>query len=236
MTSPTSAPARRDIDLLMGIWFVVVVTFFSLPRSKLVGYVLPALPPLAWCVARALARVLPGDARYWMSRPAWRWSVAAAVVLCLGALGAAARFAVAPGARLRLPADLRVGAQDRVVILDRYFYELPFYWDLRRPVLMMGDWRQAEAMGGDDWRREVVEAGRFEPDIAQRVLIGPWDLFRVLCEAPVTWLIGESADSLRATGLADAHIIRVAGNDRMTVWRVGEGFKCDAPSMSVTPD
>jgi 4-amino-4-deoxy-L-arabinose transferase-like glycosyltransferase len=235
MASPTSAPARRDIDLLMGIWFVVVVTFFSLPRSKLVGYVLPALPPLAWCVARALARVLPGDAHSWMSRPAWRWSVAAAVVLCLGALGAAARFAVAPGARLPLPVGPRVGAQDRVVMLDRYFYELPFYWGLRRPVLLLGDWGHLAVAGGDDWRREVADAGRFEPDVARRVLIGPQDLARLRCDTGATWLVGESADSLRAIGWADTGLVPVARNARMAVWRIDAGTGCGAASPAAPP-
>ena len=36
----------RDVRLLMAIWLAAIVVFFSLPRSKLVGYALPAAVPL----------------------------------------------------------------------------------------------------------------------------------------------------------------------------------------------
>ena len=38
---------RRSNARFLGIWFVVVFVFFSIPRSKLGTYILPALPPLA---------------------------------------------------------------------------------------------------------------------------------------------------------------------------------------------
>ncbi len=46
----TSAPAsdRRPSEAkLLAIWFVVIFVFFSIPRSKLGSYILPAIPPLA---------------------------------------------------------------------------------------------------------------------------------------------------------------------------------------------
>jgi 4-amino-4-deoxy-L-arabinose transferase-like glycosyltransferase len=39
------------------IWFAVVFVFFSIPRSKLGEYILPALPPIAIVAARGLARI-----------------------------------------------------------------------------------------------------------------------------------------------------------------------------------
>lgn len=216
-----------DIDVLMGVWFVVIVVFFSLPRSKLVGYVLPSLPPLAWGVARALTRIFAEDARPWAVRPAWRWSVAVAAVLCLVTLGSAARLGVAPGARLSMPAGARIGPRDRVVMLDRYFYELSFYWDLQRPVLLLADWPHELTAGSDDWHREVADAGRFEPAAAQRVLITVQDLPGLLCDAPATWLVGETPESLRSAGPIDLSLARkVAGNERMTVWRLAGGASC----------
>ena len=40
----------------MWIWPAVIIGFFSIPSSKLVGYVLPALPPLAYLIADGLVR------------------------------------------------------------------------------------------------------------------------------------------------------------------------------------
>jgi 4-amino-4-deoxy-L-arabinose transferase-like glycosyltransferase len=72
-------------DLLLLLWAVLVVVFFSIPRSKIAGYVLPALPPLALLVGRELDAVLAGEAT---ASLALRVAGGAAALLGL-ALGAA---------------------------------------------------------------------------------------------------------------------------------------------------
>lgn len=60
------APARRGVRRFLLLWFAVVLIFFSLPRSKLAGYLLPGLPPLALLAGAGLDRIRtmePGDAR-----------------------------------------------------------------------------------------------------------------------------------------------------------------------------
>ena len=47
---PAGAPALRG---LMAATVAGVLLFFSLPQSKLVGYILPAVPALAWLFAEA---------------------------------------------------------------------------------------------------------------------------------------------------------------------------------------
>jgi 4-amino-4-deoxy-L-arabinose transferase-like glycosyltransferase len=56
-----SGRARASASFL-GIWFVVVFVFFSIPRSKLGSYILPALPPLAIFAGYGLARMPALDA------------------------------------------------------------------------------------------------------------------------------------------------------------------------------
>jgi hypothetical protein len=66
----------------MWIWLGVVVVFFSLPRSKPIGYSMPVLFPLAFLIAepalaawRQAARAGAGGRRQpgrWPSRSAWR--------------------------------------------------------------------------------------------------------------------------------------------------------------------
>jgi 4-amino-4-deoxy-L-arabinose transferase-like glycosyltransferase len=61
---PSSAPAssRRSAASFLAIWFVVILVFFSIPRSKLGSYILPALPPLAIFAGYGLARLANLDA------------------------------------------------------------------------------------------------------------------------------------------------------------------------------
>lgn len=56
---------RRSAARFLAIWFVVILVFFSIPRSKLGSYVLPALPPLAIVAGFGLVRLctIPPDSR-----------------------------------------------------------------------------------------------------------------------------------------------------------------------------
>jgi len=46
----------RDLRQLLWIWLTATLAFFSIPTSKLVGYVLPAVPALAVLVALAIVK------------------------------------------------------------------------------------------------------------------------------------------------------------------------------------
>ncbi|MGA9723165.1 MAG: phospholipid carrier-dependent glycosyltransferase [Candidatus Binatus sp.] len=63
-TLPSSAPAssRRSAASFLAIWFAVIFVFFSIPRSKLGSYILPAFPPLAIFAGYGLARLANLDA------------------------------------------------------------------------------------------------------------------------------------------------------------------------------
>jgi 4-amino-4-deoxy-L-arabinose transferase-like glycosyltransferase len=50
-------PSRRSAARFLAIWFVVIFVFFSIPRSKLGSYILPALPPLAIAAGYGLVRL-----------------------------------------------------------------------------------------------------------------------------------------------------------------------------------
>ena len=54
------AQARASSHSLL-IWFVVIFVFYSIPRSKLGEYILPALPPIAILAAHGIARIKEFD-------------------------------------------------------------------------------------------------------------------------------------------------------------------------------
>jgi 4-amino-4-deoxy-L-arabinose transferase-like glycosyltransferase len=54
-SSPTSR--QGSSANFLAIWFIVIFVFFSIPRSKLGSYILPALPPLSIVAGYGLARL-----------------------------------------------------------------------------------------------------------------------------------------------------------------------------------
>src|SRR5262245_11937801 len=53
----------RQVQALMWIWLVATLVFFSIPRSKLIGYVMVALPPLGALAGEGLLSAVGTQAR-----------------------------------------------------------------------------------------------------------------------------------------------------------------------------
>jgi 4-amino-4-deoxy-L-arabinose transferase-like glycosyltransferase len=94
---------RRASDLLLLSWVLLPLVFFSIAGSKLPGYILPVLPPLAILMGRAAAALVRGDA----VRAGFGPTAVGAITIPLGlvVLGGATWFAWKhePGATLLLP-------------------------------------------------------------------------------------------------------------------------------------
>jgi len=56
-SAPSASDQRRSAANFLAVWFVVIFVFFSIPRSKLGTYILPALPPLAIFAGCGLSRL-----------------------------------------------------------------------------------------------------------------------------------------------------------------------------------
>ncbi|MEZ2298244.1 ArnT family glycosyltransferase [Variovorax sp. RCC_210] len=222
----------RDVDWLMVIWLVVVVVFFSLPRSKLVGYVLPALPPLAYLIARRVcaARALGLKVRA---------TAMGSAAVCVACVFAVAAYQQPPGTRLRLPPGQAVAPGERVLMLDSYYYEIPFYWNLREPVLVSDDWQAAARDPRDNWRKEMSDAGRFEPARAAATLLQRTRLAATLCVPRTTWIVGPNTAHLANPWLLKAQLVAV--NDGAAAWRFAgsatSDMHClDAPAAAAPSD
>ncbi len=181
------APAESTAPALTGLWLwwvVAIVLFFSLPHSKLVGYVLPALP--AWAALLA-----------WAAAPGRRWPLAAAggALLCIGAATAFAGLAYRSNrdtaqtlARLARPTDV-------VVFVDASFYDVPIYAALAQPALVASQWDDKAAMHTDNWRKELADAARFDPAQARARL---WPLARLAelaCRGVTSWYLVDAGRS-----------------------------------------
>jgi len=173
---------------------VAIVGFFSVPRSKLIGYVLPVLPPLALLAALGWERV--------MGRRPWAGKLFAGLcVLAVGLAmlldGAAARHARQHGTRdIAQVLACAARADDTVYALGDYPYDLPFYTQSRRPMVVIQDWPALRRSAGDNWRRELFEGADFDA-VAARVLQTP-DVLDAAKDRAGQWLVVPKADRARA--------------------------------------
>ncbi|CAN5533763.1 glycosyltransferase family 39 protein [soil metagenome] len=216
----------NDVDWLMLIWLATILVFFSIPRSKLIGYVLPSLPPLAYFVARASGQ---GSALATRFPSVFRWGVGVSAALCVGSIAAVGHVTVAPASRMIFPADLRIGPSDRVLMLDAYRYDIPFYWQLSQPIGVVADWTPTTAQARDNWRKELFDAGTFDAPRRQQALVSPQDLHGLLCAAGTSWVIGAPEDPKTTAWLSTQAPVVVEGP--IAVWR----FTADSAGCADAP-
>jgi hypothetical protein len=185
--APPRARAAGDLPALNGLWLwwvAAIVLFFSLPHSKLVGYVLPALP--AWAALLA-----------WAAAPGRRWPMAAAAgaLLCFGAVAALAWQGHRSNRDIALALGRLVQPADMVVFVDASFYDVPIYAALLRPPLIASDWEDPGLMHTDNWRKELADAARFDPAQGRDRL---WPLARLgslACRGVPSWYLVEAGRS-----------------------------------------
>ena len=190
-----AGPQRARLALCAW-WIVAVVGFFSLPSSKLVGYVLPALAP--WCLLLSLA-VVP-------YQRAARWALVTAGVACLAIVVLLASPTLMAALKLAPPASSKAAAAvlaaqiapgDRVVFVDEMFYDLPFYAGLKQTPVVASDWADPALPLRDNWRKELFDAARFNP-ARGRELLWPIDrLNELTCHAGATWFALRPANAAR---------------------------------------
>ena len=187
---PQSVSVARDpLRPLMLIWLGVVLVFFSIPQSKLLGYILPTMAPLAWLVSDGVARA----GKLTAGMRAWWWAAAAVGVATM--LGLVIGLTLMPRNSAREIAEelqAQRAAGEPVMMLGRLDFDVPFYAHLRQPIMVVDDWSSADVQHRDNWRKELSEAARFDPVAASSRLVDWKDLAATLCRAPVTWVIASS--------------------------------------------
>ena len=174
----TTTSALRS---LFWLWIGVITLFFSIPTSKLVGYVLPVMPALAALIAEGLANI---------TRFSWRWKfamVAVAAVLCVGSIIAITRADDITSKPLVAAYRQNAASGEPLVFLHTYRFDVPFYAKLAEPVIIIDKWDQPIVR--DSWSKEMADAAKFSPLAGEKVLVNTPDMSKVLCTQPVTWVI-----------------------------------------------
>jgi 4-amino-4-deoxy-L-arabinose transferase-like glycosyltransferase len=176
------APQWRS---LMWIWVVAITGFFTLPNSKLIGYILPVIPPLALLASWGWERAL--------SPRAWAEKLFAGV--CLLNMVLASTFSI-QAAKLTsadrsqpIAKALRCAAKpaDTVYLSGAFPYDLPFYTQATRPMVVLEEWERLRKQADDSWERELFEGADFDAQAAT-VLQPLQDIARLGGE-PNHWLV-----------------------------------------------
>jgi 4-amino-4-deoxy-L-arabinose transferase-like glycosyltransferase len=184
------AAAADPIAALCWIWLVAVLGFFSIPSSKIIGYALPVMPPLAYLAALWWQRVW-ADKKW--ARVLFAVLVATASVAAVVLNHLAGQFTQARGmGEMAKVVACVAQTQDVVAVVDDYPYDLPFYAQLTRPVEVIQDWERERKEAADDWRRELFEGADFDPAAAQVALL-PLSRLDTLKHDDKAWLLAPKA-------------------------------------------
>ena len=193
---------------LMWVWLGTVILFFSIPQSKLVGYVIPALTPLAVLVAIAASRLCGVSG---LALRMWRISFCFAGTLCIG--GAIAFALVHPKSSKELA--IRLAAQraagEGIAFVDDYRYDVPFYLGESVPIVVVSSWDPADVQSHDNWRKELADAGSFAPSLAAGRLVDQARFVSMVCDRRITWVIASVDQSRNYAFLEARRAIAFAG-------------------------
>lgn len=231
-TPDAAPPVARQWTALCWIWAVSITLFFSIPNSKLVGYVLPAVPPLALLAAlgwqRSMARLRRAGQVF--------------VVLCLVNVGIALAIVTQVGevTRTGRTQDLAqvlacaAAPTDTIYVTGAYPYDLQFYVQTKKPVVVLENWPLLRREAGDGWQRELFEGADFDVQAARQLqslevlasagpIPGNWLVLRIGSEKTLDlsgwkrfyegagWLLYQSAPALSAKSPEPAQHIGLPG-------------------------
>jgi hypothetical protein len=199
-TAMIARAPELSLHTLAAVWFVVVLVFFSIPPSKLVGYIFPLLPAFAIFVGPWFA--------------AYRYRRATAVIgalLCVSAVPIAAFVKSNGPVGLAKAFKTRIAAADDVVFLNKYFFDAAIVLDRRTPIYLKDDWSKRADQLPDNIHRQFTEGREFEA-ASGRVLIGKEQLKELLMHPQPVWIFAEESAWLAEPELSA--LARVASEGR----------------------
>lgn len=211
---------------MMWIWLIVIVAFFSMPKSKLLGYVLPVVPALAFLMADGFASLAAPSQRL---RRLWWIGVAVSAVVGLATVIGLALFPMKSSPALFKVLGAQRGAHEPVIMLDHFDYNAAFYARIVEPGYIVDAWSSPAVFERDNWRKEIADAGQFDKARAASVLIEPAALAALLCKSSVNWVIGQSSDSSRYPFLRDAQVVTKQRD--AVLWKVEPALERPAQTL-----
>ena len=160
--APLMAPAWWS---LCWIWAGAITLFFSIPNSKLIGYILPVIPALALLSALGWERAMAHRAsagKVFAGLSLLNLGIAFILMVKVGDV-------TRPGRSQDLAQTLacEARASDTVYVSDAFPYDLPFYAQITQPLVVLENWPALRKSVGDGWQRELFEGADFDVQAAR---------------------------------------------------------------------
>ena len=182
----------REWTRLCWVWVIAITVFFSIPNSKLVGYILPVIPALALLAALGWERAMSHRAfsnKLFAGLCLLNVGIATVIVLSVG--GVTAKSRTQDIARV-LACEAKPG--DTVYAWGGYPYDLPFYAQLAKPMVAINDWDHQRANAGDGWERELFEGAEFDAQAAKA--LQPASVLLEASGVAGNWLVTRNTENL----------------------------------------
>ena len=229
------APRESRVDRFVLLWLLLPLAFFSLAASKLPGYILPCVPPLAILMGRAADRLVNEAAtpERWLSarvvglvglvlgalvaiapaalfreqEPLWRSLVPLAVWAIVVMFFVSSRLRVDPAGALR---TLRVGAAGLLLLIALAAPPILARRESGRGLFVPAMGREVLAWGA--WRTAWM-AGYFYNDGRVREVADASDVMAAVEQGPQLVLLGP-AERRRLEAMGSLQVMRLANGPR----------------------
>jgi 4-amino-4-deoxy-L-arabinose transferase-like glycosyltransferase len=181
-------PTGKSLTQLMWVWLAVILLFFSIPNSKLIGYILPVAPAFAFLLGSRF--VVFQDQT---NAPYIKWSVSAIISLALS-LVTVTWFTVNTDKSTKplahsLAAQRQAG--EPIFMMGQYFFDFGYYAKLRDQVSVVDQWSVLMKEPRDDWRKELYDAKEFFAKDGRQPLLESKEFYSALCASPKSWVIAQ---------------------------------------------
>lgn len=198
--------------LLLWVWLFAVVIFFSLPSSKLLGYVLPATPPLAILIAAAIQKRRAQGAA---PESLFRATTLAATTICVAVIIAVSSMPLKSVKPLALNIKADMQAYDRVFLVEEAFFDVALYAALKSPPSVVEHWRDPKIPLEDTWLKELLDASRFTSSTRSKVLVHTENLRDEICAIKRSWVVTPRELEARIAWLADFKTLATTQRDAL---------------------
>lgn len=221
LTEQAKLCSETVIRLLMIVWIVVIVLFFSIPSSKLLGYILPAVPPFAFLIGVGFSCV-PYKSKG--SRLFWWGAIFIVMLINISVLFAARLYWPDSTKNLAKFFTKETDQNEPIFMLNHYFFDFPFYAKLTKPVFVVNDWDSAEMkMQTDGQDRELMDTAIFDQKQASNTLIQTKEWASILCQNKKSWVIGRKKKEQYYPFLRFAQPIASEGD--IVLWKIDVSHK-----------